>query len=164
MRRLLVCCLVSAVCCLPSCQKNAPSTKTTTNVHRNVIPEDARNEKVKELIPMQVEVLERSALGTKLGPDGNVQDSRDVITRGRPVYVSMWLKESPGGLQTSVLFTDAKGKQVAWPKKAMKGEKTATFTLDTTHLEPGKYHAQCYWGMNIECDYDFTIETGKKKR
>lgn len=167
MRRLIVCCLLllSAVCWLLSCQKNAPApkAKTAPKLHTIPIPEDVSEEKVKSVIPLQVQVLERSDLGSTLGPDGNVTASQSVFTRGQPVYVSMWLKESPGGLQTSVLFTDAHAKQVAWLKKSMHGEKIVTFKLDTTTLDPGKYHAQCYWGMNIERDYDFTIEPAKKK-
>ena len=169
MRRLIVGCLLSAVCCLPSCNKSPEtitSTKTTTNVHTTVIPEDVGKKKEKDFIPLSVEVVERSVLGTRLGPDGNVAESQETFTRGQPVSVSMWLKTSPAGLQTSVKFTDAKGKQVDWPKKEMHGSKNVTFTLDTSHLEPGKYHVQCFWGMNIEREYDFTIEAAgaKKKR
>ena len=167
MRRLIVCCLLSAVCCLPSCKKNPETittTKSTTNVHTTVIPEDVSKKKEKDLIPISVEVVERSVLGTTLGPDGNVANSQDTFTRGQPVSISMWLKASPAGLQTSVKFTDAKGKQVEWPKKEMHGSKNVTFTLDTSHLEPGKYHAQCFWGMNVEREYDFSVEPGKKKR
>ena len=162
MRKLfVVVALVGAVACN---RETVEPGKKKVNVHTNVIPTDASKVKVKEVLPMEHQVLERSALGTKLDKDGNVFQSAETFKPGEPVYVSMWLKESPGGLQTSAKFTDDKGKQLDWPKKQMNGEKVATFKLDTTNLSPGEYHAQLYWGMNIEHEYAFRIEVGKKKR
>jgi len=169
MRRFVCCCLLSAVCCLTfACKKEIVETKKkATNVHTKFegVPTDLRNAKIKETLPIEVSVLQRSAMGSRLGPDGNVAESQDVFKPGEPVYVTMWLKESPVGLQTSVRFSDTNKKDVAWLRKDMHGEKVVTFKLDTAKLHPGEYHVRCYWGMNIEREYDFRIEAaGKKKR
>lgn len=163
MRKLFV---VLALLSVVGCGKKVaePAGTKPGQVKTNVTPTDARNAKIKETLPIEINVLERSALGTKLGPDGNVTDSQDVFKPGEPVYVTMWLKQSPSGLQTSVQFTDAKGKEVAWPRQEMNGAKVATFKLDTAKLALGDYKAQCYWGMNIEREYTFRIENAKKKR
>jgi len=164
MRKL---CVVVALLSAFACQKNEvvvqPAPPKKVKVKTVVVPTDARNAKIKEVLPMEIPVLERTSLGTKLAKDGTVYESQDVFAPGQPVYVTMWLKESPGGLQTSVLFTDVKGKRVDWPRKQMNGAKVATFKLDTTKLGPGEYHAQAFWGMNIEAEYKFRIEAAKKK-
>lgn len=156
MRKLFV---VAALISLAACQKNVVETpKKNVKVKTVVVPNDGRNVKIDKVLPMGREVLERSSMGSKLAKDGTVYESQEVYKPGQPVYVTMWLKESPGGLQTSVLFSDAKGKQLDWPRRQMNGEKVATFKLDTKKLAPGEYHAQCFWGMNIERDYTFTIK------
>jgi len=164
MRKLVV---VVALLCTFGCQKKETVVDRTVSkkgqAGETIIPSDARNTKIKEVPPMEISVLERSSIGTKLAPDGTVSESGDVFAPGQPVYVTLWLKESPVGLQTSVLFSDAKGKQLDWPRKVMNGEKTATFKLDTTKLPPGDYRAQCYWGMNIEREYTFKLEAKKKR-
>jgi hypothetical protein len=164
MRKLVV---VVALLCTFGCQKKEDVVDKTASkkvkVVETIIPSDARNTKIKEVLPLEISVLERSSLGTKLAPDGTVSESGDVFTPGQPVYVTLWLKESPSGLQTSVLFSDAKGKKLDWPRKDMNGTKAATFKLDTTKLPPGEYHAQCYWGMNIEREYTFKLEAKKKR-
>src|SRR5881275_1895408 len=75
--RRFVCCLLTILCCLTSCQKNtsAPPKKKVT-IHTTIIPEDMSKEKVKDVIPMHVPVLERASLGSTLGPDGNVSVSQ----------------------------------------------------------------------------------------
>ena len=156
MRKLFV---VAALLSFIACQKDVvvQPAKKTVKVKTVVVPNDGRNVKIDKVLPMGREVIERSSLGGKLGKDGTVYESQETFKAGEPVYVTMWLKESPGGLQTSVLFSDAKGKQVDWPRKQMNGEKVATFKLDTTKLAPGEYHAQCFWGLNIEREYAFKV-------
>ncbi len=146
----------------PGKTSRAPGGRKTA-AQTTTVPADAGNARVNVEVPVhEISVLERSALGSKIDKDGNVTDSKDTFKAGEPLYVTMWLKQSPGGLQTSVRFLDAHEKEIAWPKTNMKGEKVVTQRLDTSKLAPGAYHAICYWGMDEERDYQFTIE-GKKK-
>ena len=166
MRKLFSLLLALAVVIAAACRKESPAGADKKNVpgQTSATPQDASNAKVKEVLPVDVPVLERSALGTKLDKDGNVIESADTFKPGEPIHVTMWLNRSPEGLQTSVRFIGADGKDADWPKKEMKGEKIVTLTT-TKKLTPGEYHAKCFWGMNEECDYTFTVEgAGKKKR
>jgi hypothetical protein len=123
-----------------------------------VLPADASKASVKKTVPLDITALDRSAMGSKLDAAGNVAESKEVFKAGEPVYVTMWLRLSPGGLQTSVRFLDAKKREVGWPKEQMNGAKFATFKLDTARLAPGEYTAICYWGLDDERDYKFRIE------
>ena len=105
-------------------------------------PADASKALVDKTIPIDLTALDRSAMGSKIDAEGNVTESKEVYKVGEPVYVTMWLRLSPGGLQTSVHFLDAKKHEVAWPKKQMNGAKVATFKLDEK-LAPGEYSAVC---------------------
>ena len=162
MRKLFV---VLAVVSVIGCGKKAAESpqKKETRVHTTSVgqPTDLSKAKIKETLPIEFNVLERSALGSRLDAAGNVAESQETFKPGEPVYVTMWLKTSPSGLQTSVKFSDAKGKEVEWPRQQMNGGKVATFKLDTKKLAPGEYKAECYWGMNSEREYTFRI--AKKK-
>ena len=159
MRKLFV---VLALLSVIGCGKETNETKLVRREKVAGQPADMRNAKIKETLPIdEMNVVERSAMGSRVAPDGTVAESQDVFKPGEPVYVTMWLKASPNGLQTSVRFTDAKGKEAGWPRMEMKGAKVATFKLDTRKLAPGEYKAECFWGMNSEREYAFKIE--KKK-
>jgi hypothetical protein len=146
-----------ACCLIAACQREAPPAAKKPAVPAKVKPADAGKALVNKTIPLDITALERSAMGSKIDADGNVADSKEVYKAGEPVYVTMWLRLSPGGLQTSVRFLDAKSREVAWPKKQMNGAKVATFKLDTANLAPGEYSAICYWGLDDERDYKFRI-------
>jgi len=151
-------------CLLAACQREGPPGAKKAVVPAKVVPADASRSNVKETVPLDITALDRSAMGSKLDVSGNVLESQEVFKPGEPVYVTMWLRLSPSGLQTSVRFLDAKEHEVAWPKTNMKGEKVVTHKLDTSKLEPGEYQAICYWGLDDERDYKFRIEKpGKKK-
>jgi|SRR5947207_15856716 len=166
MRKLFV---VLALVSVVGCGKKAAETPQKKQARGGTTfigqPTDLRNAKIKETLPIEFTVVERSALGSRLDAAGNVVESQDTFKPGDPVYVTMWLKTSPSGLQTSVKFTDPNGKQTAWPAKPMNGAKVATFKLDTAKLAPGEYKAECYWGANSEHEYTFKIaQAGKKKK
>jgi len=156
---------VAFTCCLlAACQRETPPAAKKAVAPAKVAPADASKIRAKETIPLDITALDRSAMGSKIDADGNVLESQEVFRPGEPVYVTMWLRLSPSGLQTSVRFVDAREHEVAWPKKNMKGEKVVTHKLDTSKLEPGGYQAICYWGLDEERTYKFSIEKpGKKK-
>jgi hypothetical protein len=150
---------VAFTCCLiAACQRETPPAAKKAAVPVKVKTADASKALMNKTIPLDITALDRSAMGSKIDADGNVMESKEVYKAGEPVYVTMWLRLSPGGLQTSVHFLDAKQREVAWPKKQMNGAKIATFKLDTAKLAPGEYSAICYWGLDDERDYKFRIE------
>ena len=59
----------------------------------------------------------------ELGTDGNVSAEAATFTKGQPVYLTMFLRESPVGLKTQALWTDSKKKEVKREERDMKGAK-----------------------------------------
>jgi hypothetical protein len=123
--------------------------------------QDLSNAKVNQVLPLAAAPLEKSLVGGNV-KDGVVASEQMQFLPGKPVYLTMWLKESPAGLQTSVRWFDAKHKEVLFDSKPMNGSKVATFVMNQK-LKPGKYHVTGYWGGNEACDYDFeVVKAGKK--
>jgi hypothetical protein len=163
---LLYGCLVLSVACQRETTTTpaTPPQQTATQAPTPAKPQDLSDAKVKELLPLQTAPLEKSLLGASVGKDGLVAAEQMKFTAGSPIYLSMWVKDSPSGLQTSTTWFDAKKKEIAHESKPMNGAKTATFAM-TQNLKPGKYHVTCYWGGNEACQYDFEVlkAAGKAK-
>jgi len=119
-------------------------------------PQDLSNAKINQLLAPASEPVEKCRLGTALGSDGNVTEQQTSFRAGDPIRLTMWLRESPGGLQTSARWYDAKKKQIAREAKSMNRAKVVTFTLDKK-LPPGKYHVIGVWGGNEACGFDFEV-------
>ena len=120
--------------------------------------QDLSKAKVNTVIPVgQPEVLTQSKLGSKLGQDGNVTEEKTSFSRIEPVYLTMWLKESPPGLQTSVRWFDSTGIVVSEERMPMHGAKVATFKLGVKGPKAGDYRAVGFWGGNIAVEYDFKV-------
>ena len=165
-RSRLIIILYASLALSVACQReqmtspNKPPGKTTTVATGR--PQDLSNAKVNEILPLAAAPLEKSILGGRLGADKNVAAEQIQFTPGQPIYLTVWLKDSPKGLQTSVRWFDAEKKEITSEAHPMNGAKVTTFSLKQK-LKPGKYHVTCYWGGNEACDYDFEVIQPKKK-
>ncbi|HEX7150428.1 MAG TPA: hypothetical protein VF618_02995 [Thermoanaerobaculia bacterium] len=148
MRRYAV--VVLAVLTLTAaCRKEQQSTalappriQTTTTAED---PADMRGKMVQEVLTFdRSRIVERSAM------------SKPSYAAGEPVAFTIWLRESPAGLQTHAEWFDAKGKKVHEELRPMKGEKVVTFNL-TKKVEPGRYRVVGYWGGNVAAEEEFTV-------
>jgi methionine-rich copper-binding protein CopC len=137
----------------------ATATQATATQATATQPQDLKNANINQLLPAAVAPVDKCLAGTALGTDGNVSAEQMSFGAADPIRITMWLKESPKGLQTSVIVTDAKKKEVAKQARSMNGEKVVTFTLDRK-LAAGKYHVTGMWGGNVACERD--IEVAKK--
>jgi hypothetical protein len=148
---------------LDACRKEAPPASKAPSAAAK--PADAGSAKVNALIPIEKpKFVTRALIGGKLDATGVVAEETTEFGDHDTVYVTMFLGETPPGLQTSVRWRDAAGKQAAPDeRKPMAGEKYVTFKL-YKKLKPGQYHVTGYWGGNIAAEYDFTIVKGKAKR
>lgn len=155
---IVLCC--AAFACQPKVEQNTVTTHrvTTTNT-----PADARNARIDTII-QPIVFVDKSMLGTKLGTDGNVAEESTVVDIGKPVYLTMFLHESPVGLKTQVLWMDAAKKEIKREERDMKGAKIVTFALDTKSLKPGRYHVSGLWGGNAAAEKDFSIESAKESK
>jgi hypothetical protein len=123
-------------------------------------PQDMSKAKVNQVIAPDREFLDHCLLGSETAPDGSVTAQKSEFAAGDPVKLTIWLKESPEGLQMSAQWWQGSEK-IAEERRAMKGGKVVTFELKKK-LKPGKYRVEGMWGGNTACDMQF--EVAKKKR
>lgn len=147
-----------------ACRKEAPPAGAKPGTSTAKVA-DARNAKVNQLVPIEKpKFVTRSLIGSKVDATDVVSEETTEFGDHDNVYVTMFLGETPNGLQTSVRWLDGKGNPVAPDeRKPMKGEKYVTFKLEKK-LKPGQYHVTGYWGGNIGAEYDFEIVKGKAKK
>jgi hypothetical protein len=145
-------CLAVSVACQRERVGQGPATPNVASTQ----PQDLSKANVEAVLAAAPAPVERVLLGSTVGPDGSVTVSQRVFRAGDPIRLTLWLKESPKGLQTSAHWFDEKEHQIAKQAKAMEGAKVATFTLDKK-LKPGKYHVTCFWGGNDACAFEFEV-------
>jgi len=149
---------------LIACQKQEGPGKSRPGAP-GAQPTDMRGAKVNEVVQPAPQFVDRSLLGSELGPDGAVAKDTDKIPAGQPVYLTMVFKESPPGLQASAVWTTIDKKPVSTERKEMNGSKVATFALSNS-IKPGRYKVVGYWGGNIaaERDFEITAQKGEGKK
>ena len=149
---LLVACRRGEQAAAPQTQ-TSPATSTTT-----AAPQDLSKAKVNTVIPVTPPTYVReSRLGSKLDAEKNVAEAQLEFKRSEPIYLTMWLQQSPKGLQTSVRWYDSKGNQIDEEFRQMNGGKIVTFKFDVKRPKAGTYRAVGYWGGNIAAEYDFRV-------
>jgi hypothetical protein len=123
-------------------------------------PVDASTAAVDTRVPVTPPTyMERCALGAALAADGTVEESKQVFAPGEPIHLTMWIRESPGGLNLIAQWFDSRETMIAEERKAMNGGKVATFTLaPKKNLAAGDYMVKGWWGGNEGCAYQFRVE------
>jgi hypothetical protein len=153
---------VILVCALAACQPAREPAAVKPKVHTVIIPEDeAKKRRVDKVTPGPT-LIDQALLGTQLNPDGTVAADSSTVAEGQPVYLTLRLRDSPGGLRLGVIWKDARGKKIAVEEKEMNGGKVATFTLPQK-LAPGHYSVESYWGATPGTVHKFEV-AGSKKR
>ena len=153
---VLLCALAAA--CRPARQAAAPAKP---RVHTNIIPEDESKKSRVDKLRTGPTLIDQTFLGTQLGADGAVTSETSSVEAGQPLYLTLRLRDSPGGLRVGVIWKDAHGKKIAVEEKEMNGSKVATFTMPQK-LAPGRYSVESYWGATPGTAKKFEI-VGKKK-
>ncbi|HEX9406467.1 MAG TPA: hypothetical protein VF975_04070 [Thermoanaerobaculia bacterium] len=150
------------------CQQKSPApARHRTGTVERIVPSDVRNSKVNEVIAPAPRFIDHTALGWQLGPEGTVTTDDIVIPAGKPVYLTLYLRESPPGLQTSAVWMDDDRKTLRTERRVMNGAKVATFTFSDRKLKPGHYKVVSYWGGNFATEREFQMlgsEQGKGKK
>jgi methionine-rich copper-binding protein CopC len=141
--------------------------RTETTASRKVVtttaPADMKGQSLNVTLKPDFRVIDRSALGAKLGADGAVEVSKSEFAPGETFYLTMWVHERPQGLRMSVEINDTHGKTIKREARPVGDQPVVTFTIEGKDLKPGEYHAVGYWGGNDVCDYPFTIGKAKKR-
>lgn len=132
------------------CQKNKPEAKVEQ------VPQPGAAATVAPR-PEEPPVLEQAKLGSNLGRRRNVEEEKTTFRQDEPIYLTMWLRESPPGLQAGVRWFDDTGIVVSEETRPMFGMKTATFHLAIKKPRPGNYRAVGFSGDKVAVEYNFTI-------
>ena len=159
MRRVIA--VLACAAALGSCSKTETAEPGKRKVVTTVIPENEKGVKKKVFVKPAPDILDKSALGSKLAPDGTVAEESSSFKAGEPIALTIWLKQSPAGLATSATWFDADDKKIAHEQRVMNGAKVATFAFKQKHA-PGKYRVEAYWGGNVVADKSFEVSGGKK--
>lgn len=147
---------------LASCGKKNETVKPG-KVVTTVIPENVEGQKKNVAIRPDVpNVLDKSLLGTKLAADGTVAEEAATFKPGEPVALTIWLKQSPPGLNTGVIWYGKDDVVIEREKRPMNGGMVVTFSLKKK-LKPGAYRVEGYWGGNVVADKTFDVASGKTK-
>jgi hypothetical protein len=157
MAALLACALAAG-----ACKENEASKPAARKVTTRSIPETVTGKET-AVIPEDVfNVLEKSALGSKLSSDGTVSTEATKFKPGEPVSLTVWLRQSPPHLSVGVRwFAGADSKPLTRDQREMNGGKVATFTLNQK-LKPGRYRAEAYWGGNLVAVRKFDVAARKR--
>ncbi len=141
-----------------ACKREAPPVPAaaTASVATSTAPRDMADAKINQTLRPDQIFLDRAILGSDKATDGTVKNQQATFKVGEPVRLTMWLRESPPGLQTHIDWKNESGKIVATEQMEMSGAKIATFEAKEK-LSPGSYTAVGYWGGNIACQIPFTI-------
>ena len=174
-RRAIILLYVAAALTVAACQRDEVVTTdqtatapTVTETTLTGTPQDLSNATINTVVaPMEEIYVDKSRLGSTVGQDGLVDGDKTEFGSQDNVYLSMWFKESPAGLQARAVVEDTSGKEVSAQQKPMNGQKTVTFNLGEKKLVAGKYKVTGYWGGNIAAEHEFTVTApakGKAKR
>jgi hypothetical protein len=156
--------VIAALCgfALFACRQESSPSPATNGKTTKVIPSDVRNAKISEVIQPAPQFIDHAMLGSEVGPDGTVKKDSDTFDSGQPVYLTMFFRESPVGLQSSAVLTTIDKHPVKTERRDMNGAKVATFALGD--LKPGRYKVVGYWGGNIATEREFEVQAAKSKR
>ena len=170
-RRAIILLYVAAALTVASCQREVTTTDqtgtapTVTETTLTGTPQDLSNATINTVVaPMDEIYADKSRLGSTVDQDGLVDADKAEFAAPDSVYLSMWFKESPAGLQARAVVEDANGKEVSAQQKPMNGQKTVTFNLGEKKLAAGKYKVTGYWGGNIAAEHEFTVTSPAKAK
>lgn len=157
-RTFVIASIVLLACCQKPAEKKtdaAPAKKPQETLVG--MKQDLRRADIDKIVTPVPPFLESCAIGDTPGADGTVSGEVKQFHAGHAIYLTERFQQSPAGLQASIRLYDAKKHLVVEETRPMNGAKVATFTIAPTHVKPGFYRVEAYWGGNIACDYTLTV-------
>jgi hypothetical protein len=144
---------------LPSCGKRGKESLQPKREGTAVLPADdaGKSENVAiSLRPATPFFMIRSTVGDAVNAKGEVEKDNLKVAAGTAVHLTLYLKESPPGLQTGVVWYKDE-RPIRREVKPGNGQKVISYTLDDAKLQPGKYRVVAYWGGNVAADKRFEL-------
>lgn len=123
-------------------------------------PEDLSTAGAKEIsVPVTTRDLffDRAMLGSAKASDGTTADDRREFKSGEPISLTVWFKQSPPGLRSSVKWYGSGEKVLHEEGREMKGAKVVTFSAPAK-LAKGRYRVVALWGGNEAADLAFKVK------
>ena len=119
---------------------------------------DLAGKRVQQKFELRPEVLSRCEAGSRLGPDGLVSTPSSTFQTGDPVYLSMWLTESPNELQLAMRVLDGDDNEIGIARRDDAGGAKAVTMKVGQALEPGQYKLEGFWGGNLVCEKGIEVK------
>lgn len=94
-------------------------------------------------------------IGTVLGPDGNVAQTKSVFVANEPIYITLRSSSATADSQVTVQILDARGEELKSLFGSLGKENTVTFPM--RNLSPGRYTARSDVGGKKLCEPSFEI-------
>jgi hypothetical protein len=157
MRRAVILLALFAIV-LPSCKERKESLQPKREGTAVLPANDAgKSENVPiSLRPVTPFFMIRSTVGDAVNAKGEVEKDNLKVAAGTPVHLTLYLKESPPGLQTGVVWYKEE-RPIRREVKPGNGLKVITYTLEDPKLQPGRYRVVAYWGGNVAADKRFQL-------
>lgn len=143
--------------CQRTTEKKTEAPKKAPGESLAGMKQDLRRADIDKIVTPVPPFLESCAIGGLPGADGTVTGEETHFTAGKPIYVTMRVRESPAGLQASLRVYDAKKTLLTEEKRPMNGARVVTFTMPPAQVKAGFYHLETYWGGNVACEYRVTV-------
>ena len=121
---------------------------------------DLTGKHVTQKFVLQPQVLSRCEAGSQLGNDGLVATPAVTFGENDAIYLSMWLRQAPEGLQLSMRVLDADGNELGTARRDDAGGARAVTLHVGEELEPGKYELEGFWGGNLVCEKAISVLGG----
>ncbi len=144
---------------LPSCGKGGKETLQPKREGTAILPENDAGKK--ENVPISLRpatpfFMVRSTVGDAVNAKKEAEKNNLKIATGTAVHLTLYLKESPPGLRTGVVWYKDE-RPIRREVKPGNGQKVITYTLDDAKLQPGTYRVVAYWGGNVAADKRFEL-------
>lgn len=151
---VLVCCALSFG--MVACNRDEPPPVPETGASAaeappvGAPPGDVANDFGEVTIPLRPNVVTRCVAGSG-------GSERTTFATGEPVELMMVLAEAPPELKVAARLVDADDAVVARADTPAGGKQSVTVAIQQK-IEPGKYRLEGYWGGNLVCQHDVTVE------
>lgn len=142
-------------------QQGSPPPQTATSATALTTTLTTAPPTVDTVIPLsETRLLDRAAVGPRLGADGMVETERTTIKRGQRIYASVRAKEVPAGLVARVIWFGAGDKKIA-EKQLPVPQDTRLVTFEAKNArtwKAGTYRVQLWLGGDNVYEQEFRIQ------
>lgn len=113
-------------------------------------PLNVANDNVEVTIPLRPNVVTRCVAGSG-------GSEKTTFAAGEPIELMLVLAEAPPELKVAARLVDAEDVVIARADTPAGGKQSVSVSINQK-VAPGKYRLEGYWGGNLVCEHDVTVE------